>query len=230
MARRLRHIDDPREIAEWIDAMTAINKLLKGIEIKVYRDEWRPRRREKVARKTLNMDIDVEEPAMELKKAQELPMPPLRSPSGKRGIKIGDGKMLKELGGMNSGDIDAGNWEKEGKRDSKAAVLKMLGTPSKRDKDVDGVLQEEIMKETKMINNREIWRQGMLDWVRKEKRPFEYWGHIKSGNFKIMIGDCAPTDVRRAVVKEMKESSQRVDVFLWEELLKFYGKGTHCST
>ena len=207
--------------------MTAINKLLKGIEIKDYRDEWRPRRREKVASKVLNMDIDVEEPAKELKKAQELPMPPLRSAGGKRGIKIGDGEMSKELGGMMSGDNDVGQSEKEWQKDPKAAVLKMLGIPSKGDKDGDGVLQEEIKKETKMIKYREIWRKGMLDRVRKEKRPFEHWGHIKNGNFKIMIGECAPGAIRIAAVKEI--GSQQVDVFLWEELLKYYGKGTGSS-
>ena len=190
-------------------------------------NSWRPRRREKVARKVLNMDIDVEEPAKEVKKAQELPMPPLRSPRGKRGIKRGDGVMLKELGGMKSGDNDVGKRQKDWKKDPKAAVMKMLGIPSEGDKDGDGGLKEETKKDTKRIQNREIWRNGMLERVRKEKQPFEHWGHIKSANFKIMIGACAPRAVRIAVLKEM--GLQQVDVFLWEELLKYYGKGTGSS-
>ena len=156
MGRRLRHIDDARKIAEWIDAMTAINKLLNGIDIKAYRDEWRPRRREKVARKVLNMDIDEEETAKEVKKAQELPMPSLRPTSGKRGIKRGDGVMLKELGGKKSGDNDVGKRQKEWKKDPKTAVMKMLEIPSKGDKDGDGGLQKETWKETKRIQNIEL--------------------------------------------------------------------------
>ena len=103
----------------------------------------------------------------------------------------------------------------------------MLGLPPESDNDGDGRLQEETNKGTLMRYNREIWRKGMLERVRMEKKPFEHWGHMKSGNFKIMIGECAPTDVRRAVVKEM---GQQVDAFLWEELLKFYGKETKGST
>ena len=171
------HIDDARKITEWIEVMTVTNKLLKEIDIKAYRDEWRPRLREKVARKVLNMDIDVEEPAKEVKKAQELSMPPLRSPRGKRGIKRSDGVMLNELGGMKSGDNDVGKRQKERKKDPKAAVMKMLGNPSKGDKDGDAGLQEETKKDTKWIQNIEIWRNGMLERVRKEKQPFEHWSH-----------------------------------------------------
>ena len=76
-------------------------------------------------------------------------MPPLRSASGERGIKTGDGVMLKELGGMMPGDNDVGKSVREWKKDPKATVMKMLRIPSKGDKDGDGVLQKEIKKETK---------------------------------------------------------------------------------
>ena len=44
MSRRLRWIDDAAEIQQWVSAMTAINKLLKGVskEKETYTDGWRP--------------------------------------------------------------------------------------------------------------------------------------------------------------------------------------------
>ena len=118
MSRRLRHIDDVGKILEWIQAMTAINKLLKEIDIKEYRDEWRPWRERKKMGMVRKMDIDDEEPAKGVKKKQEL-LPPLRSPTT-RTKKIG----IKDDGGMTVGDNDKG--KKKIKLDPKAAVLEML--------------------------------------------------------------------------------------------------------
>ena len=42
MARRIRRIDDAGEIKNWVEAMAAINCLLKEVDIKVYSDDWRP--------------------------------------------------------------------------------------------------------------------------------------------------------------------------------------------
>ena len=118
MSRRLRHIDDVGKIMEWTQAMTAINRLLKEIDIKEYRDEWRPWRERKKMGMVRKMDIDDEEPAKGVKKKQEL-LPPLRSPTT-RTKKIG----IKDDGGMTVGDNDKG--KKKIKLDPKAAVLEML--------------------------------------------------------------------------------------------------------
>ena len=71
--------------------------------------------------------------------------------------------------------------------------------------------------------NREIWRKGMFERVKKETVPLEHGGHIKSGNFKIMIGECTPPWVGKAVTKEM--GTHKVCDFLYKELRKFDGKG-----
>ena len=42
MGRRLRKLDDVREITEWVNSMTAINCLLKEVDIKPCSDNWRP--------------------------------------------------------------------------------------------------------------------------------------------------------------------------------------------
>ena len=120
MSRRLRHIDDVGKILEWIQAMTAINKLLKEIDIKEYRDDWRPWRERKITGRVRmrKMDIDEEEPAKGVEKKREQ-LPPLRTPpTGK--WKIG----IKDDGGMIVGDNDKG--KKKKKHDPKAAVLEML--------------------------------------------------------------------------------------------------------
>ena len=42
MARKIRRIDDAGEIKDWVEAMASINRLLKELDIKSYKDEWRP--------------------------------------------------------------------------------------------------------------------------------------------------------------------------------------------
>ena len=95
-----------------------------------------------------------------------------------------------------------------------------------KDQQEPNTLQGELSS-TEKWKIRVKWRNCMLERFRKEKQPFEHWGHIKSGNFKIMIGECAPGATRIAAVKEI--GSQQVDLFLLEELLKYYGKGTGSS-
>ena len=60
----------------------------------------------------------------------------------------------------------------------------------------------------------------MLDRVKKENVPVEHWGTINSGNFKIMMGQCAPHGVRVAVVKDL--GCHKVNEWLYKELMKFY--------
>ena len=90
--------------------------------------------------------------------------------------------------------------------DPKAAVMDMLKKAEREEKK----------------RNREIWRKGLLDRVSQEKVLVEHWGTINSGNFKIMIGECAPHAVRVAVVKDL--GSHEVDEWLYKELMKFYDK------
>ena len=56
----------------------------------------------------------------------------------------------------------------------------------------------------------------MLDRVKKENVPVEHWGSIMSGNFKVMIGKCAPPGVRVALVKDL--GRHEVDEWLYNEL------------
>ena len=119
MSRRLRHIDDVGKIEQWIAAMTAINTLLKDIEIKDYKDEWRPWGHRKKKDMALEQDNDNSERARGVKKKQGRLMPPLRKPT-KSTMKIG----IKEEVRKPSGENDRGR--KKQKLDPKAAVLEML--------------------------------------------------------------------------------------------------------
>ena len=119
MSRRLRHIDDVGEIMQWIAAMTAINTLLKDIEIKEYKDDWRPWGQRKKTDMALEKDIDKTEQAKGVKKKWGRLMPPLRRPT-KSTMKIG----IKDEHRKPSGENDRG--KKKQKLDPKAAVLEML--------------------------------------------------------------------------------------------------------
>ena len=119
MSRRLRHIDDVGKILEWTEAMTAINRLLKEIDIKEYSDDWRPWQQRKRGGKVRKMDIDEEESAMGVKKKQEQMLPPLRPPT----------KWTKKTGIKDEGQTSVGEYDRVKKKiklDPKAKVLEML--------------------------------------------------------------------------------------------------------
>ena len=103
---------------------------------------------------------------------------------------------VKDYGGIIIGDNDRG--KKKILPDPKAAVFIDRIDPKAAVMD----MLEKSEREKKKTN-REIWRKGMLDRVRKENVPVEHWGTINSGNFKIMIGECAPHGVRVVVVKDL---------------------------
>ena len=42
MGRRLRHIDEPVDIKKWVTAMSALNSLLKEVDIIGSPDNWKP--------------------------------------------------------------------------------------------------------------------------------------------------------------------------------------------
>ena len=104
--------------------------------------------------------------------------------------------------------------------DPKAAVLEMLRDTKDRQR------KKKLQGELSLIEkkkNREIYRKGMLERVKKENVPVEHWGDVRSGNFRMLIGECAPHGVRVAVIKDMGYS--KVDKFLYKELMKFYDNG-----
>ena len=109
----------------------------------------------------------------------------------------------------------------------KAAVMEMFTKEMSLQEEEINVQQKtkQLPGELSLIEkkkNREIWRKGMLERVKKEKVTAEHWGTIKSGNFKIMIGECAPHKVWVAVIKDM--GGHEVDQWLYKELMKFYDK------
>ena len=104
--------------------------------------------------------------------------------------------------------------------DPKAAVMKML-RDTKDKKEKNKLQGERSLIEKK--KNREIWRKGMLEKVKKGKVPAEHWGDFRSGNFRELIGDCAPHGVRVAVIKDM--GFNEVGEFLHKELMNFYDTG-----
>ena len=134
MSRKLRHIDDVGKIMEWTAAMTAINRLLNDINIKEYRDDWRPWRERNKMGKVRKMDIDEEEPTKGMKKIQEQVLPPLMSPT-MRTKKIG----IKDDGGMIAGENDT--WSL--KRIKKTESIPTLG------------LKDRLLKE---IKKKEEWK------------------------------------------------------------------------
>ena len=62
MGRRLRWIDDPAEIKEWVAVMTAINKLLKEVETKCCSDSWHPWSKREGGKKELGTGIRTVKP------------------------------------------------------------------------------------------------------------------------------------------------------------------------
>ena len=99
MARRVRRIDDAWEIKNWVEAMTAINCLLKEVDTRVYTDDWKPwgvkRDKEKNissngleegclkkdgnSRNTIPMEMEGEDEHAKKKKTLQMLMPALRS-------------------------------------------------------------------------------------------------------------------------------------------------------
>ena len=225
MARRLRHIDDVDKIKDWIEAMTAINRLLKDTDIKEYRDDWMPWRHRKKRGMVLKMDINEEEPAKVVKKPKEQLLPPLRVPNKtipttshelRRSCRSTRGKTgIKDDGGKITGDDD--RVKKKLRLDPKAEVLEMLN--ESLDQQEPNTLQGKLCS-TEKKKIREKWRNCMLERVKKKKVPIEHWGDSNSGNFVCMLIECAP-DAALIDEEEYQESRE----YLYKELMDFYDKG-----
>ena len=108
MARRIRRIDDAGEIKLWVEAMAAINCLLKVVEFKDYNDDWKPWRVERTkkleegwlkkdskerllkdndtwqtaqdTRVPTAMDMEVQDAQTKKEQVLQMLMPPLKSP------------------------------------------------------------------------------------------------------------------------------------------------------
>ena len=226
MGRRLRHIDDAAEILNWVSAMKEINGLLKEVDIKEHKDTWKPWSKRDHGGKILGSIVQraITKPKLKDCKTETIPTVGLKDRSGSDFKKNGELKLLnaevlpsRVWGRSPRVEVDGDDVEM---LDPKAAVLEMLRATKvlKEKKELKGKLSLIEMKK-----NREIWRMGMLERVKKEKVPVEHWGDKRSGNFRCLIGESAPHGVRVAVTKEM--GFHEVGEFLYKELMKFYDKG-----
>ena len=135
-------------------------------------------------------------------------------------------RVLKEASGskqLNS----KGNMNEETWRES----LEMEGDGSEQD-EATKVHSETIhhQREWSLIEkkkNRDIWRNALLERLKKENVPVEHWRHhwgdAASMDFRWLIGECAPHGVRVAVIKDL--GYNETGKFLFIELMKFYEKG-----
>ena len=221
MGRRLRKIDKAEEIKQWVSAMREINGLLKEVEIKEYKDTWKPWRK-RVQRGKYEGTIDRRastRPNLKSGKMETVPQVGLEESSGSE---LMNNEALK----MPTVEVRSRppRVEVEGDDiemlDPKAAVMKML-RDAKYQQEKKKPQGELTLVEKKM--NRAIWRKCVLERVKKEKAPVEYWGDVRSGNFRILIGDSAPHWVRLAVTEDMgfHESYK----YLYKELMMFYENG-----
>ena len=101
----------------------------------------------------------------------------------------------------------------------------------KAEKETLGVHEEARCRETREgactasedhKDNLEIWGQGTIERLKTENRPLGYWGSTRSGNFRILIGECTPAAVRIAANKE--NGYEETIEFLHKELIKYYDK------
>ena len=216
MGRRLRKINKAEDIMKWISAMREINSLLKEVDIKEYKDTWRPW---SVQRGKDEGTID-------------------QRASTRPNLKSGKMETVPQVGLVVSSDSDLTNNDElkmhtakvrsrpprveiEGDdiemNDPKNAVMKML-RDAKDQQEKNKPQGERGLVEKK--KNKEIYRNGMLERVMKAKVPVEYWGDIRSDNFLVLIGECAPHRVRVAVIEDM--GFHEVQKYLYNELKRFY--------
>ena len=106
----------------------------------------------------------------------------------------------------------------------KAAVMKMLETEKEKERQERSQQEKKMplddLSMEEMENNREIWRMGMLERLRKKNVPMEYWEDVGSGNFQGLLCFCAPHNVRMAVICDM--GRKEVDEWLYNEMKSFY--------
>ena len=172
--------------------------MLKEVDVKTYSDVWRPwRQKGKTQKKVLELD------------------------KNERCVKKAfNESVLKDT--QNKKTVDWGAmgvyWDKS-KADSECLNRTM-------DIDVIEASKEKEAGELSLSEKKkygDIWRKGLLERLEKENVPVGHWGDTESGNFRCMIGECAPHGVRFAVIKEL--GFKGTDDYLYNELMKFYDKG-----
>ena len=229
MGRRLRHINEAGEIKVWVSAMSALNALLNVVDIKGSSDNWRPWKNSKDGVKD------------DLRKMESQSLGgSLASMKG-----MGTKKIVRRnkpfLSKVRPPRVQV-EVEEVQMIDPKSSVMEMLKKDPLKETwsdslvmESDGSEQEEATKvhsetnqhrELSLIEkkkNRDIWRCGMLERLKKENAPVEQWGDARSGNFRWLISECAPHAVRVAVIKDLGFNG--TDKFLFTELRKFYDKG-----
>ena len=229
MGRRLRYIDEAGEIKEWAAALSALNCVLKEVDIKETTDNWRPWRRPNDSEK---VDGKIKSTSSRWDSlASKMGMETKKTVRGKSHILANAHPPRVHVEGD---DVEMLN--------PKAAVLEMLRWPQKdtwsdsEDRDGDVREQDEATTELQETNsqqrettviekkrNREMWRDAMLERLRKLKLPLEHWGNVGSGNILSMVRGCAPEGVRKAVIEDLGDHG--TGEYLYKELMKFYEEG-----
>ena len=204
MGRRLRKIDDVDDIKQWVSAMREINDLLKEVDIKECENTWRPwsqriqrgKRVGKIDQGEVSSGSDIQNnEELKMLTAEELPhRATIRPPRVE--VEGDDVEML----------------------DPKAAVMKMLRDAEDQQERIKPQGELSLYEKKK---NKEMWRNGVLERVKKEKVPVEYWD--RNRNFRGLIADCAPQGVRVAVIKDLGYE-ETID-YLYKELLISYDTG-----
>ena len=121
MGRKLRKIDDAAELKNWASALRELNSVLKELDIKEYKDNWRPWRKRNIQGKNVGTtdQLASNEPYLLSRKRVTVPQVGLEKSSGSDLMNIGDRKWSRQPRVEVEGD-DA-DW-----LDPKAAVMKML--------------------------------------------------------------------------------------------------------
>ena len=102
--------------------------------------------------------------------------------------------------------------------DPKAAVMKMLRDAEDQQEKIKPQGELSLYEKKK---NKEMCRNVVLERVKKEKVPVEYWD--RNRNFRELIADCAPHGVRVAVIEDLGYE-ETID-YLYKELLSSYDTG-----
>ena len=221
MGRNLRKIDDVAELINWASALRELNSVLKELDIKEYKDNWRPWiQRNKQGMKGGRTDqVESNDLYLLRQKMVTVPQVDLEESSGSDLMNNGERKWSRPP----RVEVEGDDIERLA---PKAAVMKMLNDAKELQ---ENTLQErnkpngELSLEVK-IKNREIWRMGMLERLMKKKVPMGYWEDVGSGNFQGLIVFSAPHDIRMEVINDM--GYKEVDEYLYKEMKRYYENGT----
>ena len=280
MGRNLRKIDDAAELKNWASALRELNSVLKELDIKDYKDNWRPwSQRNKQGMKGGRTDqVESNESYLLRRKRVTVPQVELEESSGPDLMNNGERKgttdqlastepyllsrmrvTVPQVGLEESSGSDLMNnvdrkWSRpprvqvEGDDvdllDPKAAVMKMLKEakeqqektqPQREMSSVEMIKNSEMETEVagkasseEHTENIEMWRDCMVEHLRTENKPVQWWGSSKSVIFCTLCSECASPTVRIAAMEEWrkkkKTNNEKVGDFLYKELMIYYDK------